>query len=227
MQTNSIQNQNSVYSNNYQTLSTSTTRSQIHKESLSIDYKTKDGDTLSLNYQKVTLSTYNRNGTLNNAGTTTKNNAVLTPEEAEKLRTQLKTEMFSYKEALVKSFVEANGGTYQSVSETDVENDPEVEALEAKMPEYWNAENTSQRIVDFATSFLSSYQGENSSDFFKTIKDAIETGFKQAKEMLGNLPGSVGKLAEKTYALTMKKLDAFEQQIANQNQNTTAESAAA
>src|SRR3989339_152790 len=115
-----------------------------------------------------------------------------------------------YKKQIIRAFIKSQGG------EVTPEEDPEVAALEAKMPEYWNADNTSQRIVDFATSFLSSFSGENS-EFFKTIKGAIEEGFKQAKDILGNLPGPVGKLIQKTYDLTMQKLDKYEQDLAAQN----------
>ena len=77
------------------------------------------------------------------------------------------------------------------------------------LPDYWNAENTSQRIVDFATSFLSAFKGSGQ-DFLNTIKNAIDEGFSQAKGILGdNAPDPISKLTNKTYALVMDKLDAW------------------
>jgi hypothetical protein len=74
------------------------------------------------------------------------------------------------------------------------------------LPEYWNAENTSQRIVDFALSFAGMFKGTDD-EFVSMIKDAIEKGFSQAKDILGDLPDPVGKLVEKTHALVMDKID--------------------
>ena len=75
------------------------------------------------------------------------------------------------------------------------------------LPDYWNAENTAQRIVDFATSFLKDFQG-GTDEFVSMIKDAIEKGFSQAKDILGkDLPDPVTKLVAKTHALVMEKID--------------------
>jgi hypothetical protein len=193
------------------------------QETINFDYKNKDGDTVSLNYTKVSAALYNKSGAMNSNGQAGSSAAVLSPEEAQKLRAKLKTELYAYKEALVKSFVEANGGKYTPVTDPNsAQSDQQVSDLEAKMPDYWSAENTSQRIVDFATSFLSSFKGD-SSEFFKTIKSAIETGFKQAKDLLGDLPGATGNLISKTYKLTMDKLAAYEQQNAGPGQGQPAQ----
>ncbi|HON12136.1 MAG TPA: DUF5610 domain-containing protein, partial [Chitinispirillaceae bacterium] len=80
------------------------------------------------------------------------------------------------------------------------------ESSEIEVPEYWNAENTSQRIVDFATSFFDSFKGAGI-DFLNTIKAAIEKGFSEARGMLGAVPKSVSDLTDRTYELVMEKLD--------------------
>jgi len=134
----------------------------------------------------------------------------LSEEDAQRLRDTLQNELLSYKEQIIKHFIEQNGGTVQDSE--PVENDPEVAALEARMPDYWSAENTAQRIVDFATSFLSAFEGENS-EFFSIIRGAIEDGIGEAKALLGNLPGPVGKLIDKTHRLVFEKLDAVEAQL--------------
>lgn len=81
----------------------------------------------------------------------------------------------------------------------------DVEA--AEVPEYWNAENTSQRIVDYSMSFASLAPELSSEEYITQMRDAVIAGFKEAKGILGDLPGSVGKLFNDTYNLTMKKFD--------------------
>lgn len=76
----------------------------------------------------------------------------------------------------------------------------------AEVPEYWNAENTSQRIVDFAMSFKS-LSGMEDEEYINRVRDAVVEGYKLAKEALGDLPGPSAKLFNDTYELTMKKFD--------------------
>lgn len=74
----------------------------------------------------------------------------------------------------------------------------------AEVPDYWNSENTSQRIVDFAMSFAD----ENSSpEFLEELRGAVMEGFAQAKELLGDIPGEAGKLFNDTYEAAMLKFD--------------------
>jgi hypothetical protein len=83
---------------------------------------------------------------------------------------------------------------------------------EVKIPEYWNAENTSQRIVDFATSFFDAFKGKGE-EFLSKIKAAVEEGFKQAKDILGgNLPDVASKLVNDTHDLVMAKFDKWAQE---------------
>lgn len=89
----------------------------------------------------------------------------------------------------------------------------------AEVPEFWNAENTSQRIVDFAMSFRSLAGELSDEEYMNDIRQAIQQGFKLAKEDLGNLPGPVGKLFNDTYNLTMEKLDRY---LSEQNSSTPA-----
>lgn len=79
----------------------------------------------------------------------------------------------------------------------------------ADVPEEWNAENTSQRIVDFALSFreIAHKQGMSDEEFMSTIKDAVSEGFRLAKHDLGAMPEASAKLFNDTYELTMKKFD--------------------
>ncbi|MBW8888441.1 MAG: hypothetical protein JF616_11855 [Fibrobacteres bacterium] len=75
---------------------------------------------------------------------------------------------------------------------------------EKGIPEYWNAENTSDRIVKFATQ-MAEIAGKDS-DFAKTIIKAVADGFDQANAMTGPMPGAAGELNKKTRELTFAKL---------------------
>ena len=73
------------------------------------------------------------------------------------------------------------------------------------VPEYWNAENTSNRIVAFATSFASIFAGE-SKEFSEKIVHAVADGFDQAGAITGELPGAAGRLNRDTRDLVFQKL---------------------
>ena len=96
------------------------------------------------------------------------------------------------------------------------------DAEAAEVPEYWNAENTSQRIVDFATSFLSAFDGAPE-EFQNDIKEAIKKGFEEAKDIMGELPEASAKLYNDTYELTMEKLDNFFDYLGESSEGNTEE----
>ncbi len=83
--------------------------------------------------------------------------------------------------------------------------DPEEKA--ADVPEEWNADNTSQRIVDFALSFRGQVEGMTDEEFVEKIRSAIQDGFRSAKGDLKEMPGPSAKLFNDTYEAAMKKLD--------------------
>jgi len=78
---------------------------------------------------------------------------------------------------------------------------------ESKVPDYWNAENTSQRIVDFAMSFRGLAPELSDEEYIEQIRSAVEKGYRLAKKDLGDLPGPTAKLFNNTYNLTMHKFD--------------------
>lgn len=96
----------------------------------------------------------------------------------------------------------------------------QAEDSEADIPKYWNAENTSDRIVHFATQ-IAEIAGEDS-EFAETIIQAVTDGFDQANAMTGPLPGAAGKLNEKTKELTFSKLSKWleERKAKSYNQGT-------
>jgi hypothetical protein len=163
---------------------------QYKSNSMSLQYISRDGDTVSFSMESVEYS-----GSIMNIS------AEGAQDDMKKLVDYIKDNFAQMKKELLGSFLKSIG---EDAPETEkVRNVPKLE-----IPEYWNAENTSQRIVDFATSFLDVFEGKGES-FLTIIKDAIDDGFSQAREMLGELPDAVAELSDDTYALTMDKLDAW------------------
>jgi hypothetical protein len=164
-------------------------------DSVSVQYTNKDGDSVTLNWQHIEYQ---------KAQMSVTDNGSLSDDQWNQIVSRMRDEFKSLAEEVMKKFIESHGGTVEDSNKTDQTG----QTQEAQVPEYWNAENTSQRIVDFATSFLDGFSGA-SSDFLKQIKAAIEEGFKQAKDILGDLPGPVNNLVNHTYELVMQKLEAW------------------
>jgi len=77
----------------------------------------------------------------------------------------------------------------------------------AAVPDEWGADQTSQRIVDFAVAFRGSVKGMTDEQFIGAIRKSIQDGFQSAKGDMKDLPGSSAKLFNDTYEAAMKKLD--------------------
>lgn len=83
-----------------------------------------------------------------------------------------------------------------------VESNPQENAMQSIEPGgEFSAENTSQRIFDFAVN-LSGGDDQKLSD----LKDAITEGFKAAEKMMG---GNLPKISYETYDMTMQKFDEY------------------
>jgi len=163
------------------------------------------------------------------------------PESVKNMRTKMYNEMYAQNAAIVQAMNElatvlnerqtaadteqiqesspASGSSQGSGNTKAGNSDNSLEALEASMPDEWTAEAVSSRIADFALSFRGAFKGDDSK-FFNIIRDAVEQGFMEALEMLGSLPGPVGELAQKTYKLTMEKLDAAEAEMKAEGKNS-------
>lgn len=76
---------------------------------------------------------------------------------------------------------------------------------DALVPEYWNAENTSERIFQFATQFYEA-SGLSKEEYTEKITAAIKRGYKDARDMLGNLDPATSKLLEDTHQMTLDKV---------------------
>lgn len=162
-------------------------------EKISMEFTSKDGDTVTLSmesvrYQRATLAV----------------DAEGSPHDMKKILDYIKKEYASLRHDVLKDFMKTFDGGIE-----DTEKTPDAGTVEAlNIPEYWNAENTSRRIVDFALTFFDGFKGAGE-DFVKMIKDAVEKGFRKANDVLGELPEPVAKLVEDTYNLVMQKIDTW------------------
>lgn len=154
-----------------------------------LEFTSKDGDKVSfsvesIEYQKNSIE-FSANGS---------------KDDFNKLKTFVKDELRKMSKEIVKGFLKDAG-----IQNTDNENVNDIDSSD--IPEYWNAENTSQRIVDFATSFFGAFKGDKG-EFLSKIKEAIEKGFDQAKKMWGGeFPKAASNLVKNTHDLIMEKLD--------------------
>lgn len=179
---------NSNTSSNSGITATAISRYYSHT-SLALEFTSDDGDRVSLSYECVEYSESIK-----------QLQAETDPEKIKEIAGFIKDQLHSIKNELMKKLI----GSQESDEDTEVE--PAENST--KLPEYWNAENTSTRIVDFAVSFygLVSTMGE---EYLNKIKAAIDDGFKQARETLGELPEETEKLVSSTYDLVMQKLDSW------------------
>jgi hypothetical protein len=153
------------------------------------DYQNSDGDTVTLSSQSMDLQ---------KAFLTAKNSN--NPDDWKKIIDYLKNQYAALKSGFT------NGRSADSaIAASDTTQAASSSGISG-LSDYWNAENTSQRIVDFATSFAGAFKGSKD-EFATMIKDAVEKGFSQAKDITGDLPDKVSALVNNTHDLTMKKLD--------------------
>lgn len=162
----------------------------LSKQTLDVEYTSKDGDKVSFSFESVQYQK-----------TMLQVDASGSQEDMNKIMEYLKEQYRSMREELIRAFVESQGGEFKTSGASGIDTSKELD-----IPEYWNAENTSQRIVDFATQFLDAFKGSGQ-EFLDTIKAAIDEGFKQAKDLLGDLPDQVNTLVTDTHDLVMQKLD--------------------
>lgn len=113
--------------------------------------------------------------------------------------------------------------TYSRNSTNNLQNNKGIGQKKLdELKEYFSPENTSQRIVDFATSFFSLYlqNHENEeggtedklNDFMELVKGAIDKGFERAREILENMPKPVEEQMNETYDMVQLKLDSWKEE---------------
>lgn len=112
-----------------------------------------------------------------------------------------------------KDLVEAN----KRILEKSNNLNSSTEVVSQNDKNYFSSENTANRIFNFATSFYETYllgtgkeDSEASRQEYKDIiGSAIDEGFGQALDILGDLPGAVSKEIQNTHDLIFAKLDKF------------------
>jgi hypothetical protein len=181
-------------------------------EKMLLQYSNSDGDTLSLSvqsmdYQKAILAA----------------NSDTSADSWKKIIASIKDEYIKMKGAIVDALTgnknEQDGGPSASAALKDPRAFDETKAIPG-LPDYWSADKTAQRIVDFATSFLSQFTG-SSDKFVGMIKNAIDKGFSQAKDIFGNMPSAIDSLTAKTHALVMDKIDQWAKEQGSVSSNST------
>jgi hypothetical protein len=188
-------------------------------DTMSLQFSNKDGDTVTLSMQHVEYA---------KTQIQVQDNGSMSDQDWQKIVDKIKDEYKALQSEIINKFIESTGGKTDQSQAIQQPQDPNAAAAaqntqDAAVPDYWNAENTSQRIVDFATSFLKGFEGAGS-DFLSKIKDAIEAGFKQAKDALGKLPDPISNLIQHTHDLVMSKLDAWAKEQGIAVDNGTADS---
>ncbi|MBF0430854.1 MAG: hypothetical protein HQK83_06215 [Fibrobacteria bacterium] len=166
------------------------------KEELNVVYKNKDGDSLEISYSAESLNAFSMQGDMENSKDIDAGVFKKLDEFIKQQKQMLLDYLFGNKEHPFGEGIKT--GQIEGVEPT----------TELNIPEYWNAENTSQRIVDFATSFFSmSDKGAN--EFGTMMMEAVKKGFEEASAITGQLPGAAGELVADTQQLTMEKLEAW------------------
>jgi hypothetical protein len=168
-------------------------------EKYAIEFTSKDGDKVSFSYEAVKYSS-----------TSMELSAEGSREDIRDLEKYVRKQLKEMTQKIVKDFLKEAGIKVDESDGAEGAKGTDVVSQAAQIPEEWNAENTSQRIVDFALSFYDSFKGKGE-EFLTKIKAAIEEGFKQAKEFWGDveMPEGVKNLVKDTYDLIMSKLDTW------------------
>lgn len=173
-------------------LKSSVSSEYYSSQKYAVEFTSKDGDKVSFSYEAVEYSK-----------TEMAIDAKGSKEDIAKLSSFVKDQLKKMSSEIVKNFLKDAG------IETESSDDVSVADTAAVVPEYWNAENTSQRVVDFAVSFFDAFKGKGE-EFLSKIKAAIEDGFSQAKKAFGgDYSSGVSKLISDTHDLIMKKLDSW------------------
>jgi hypothetical protein len=147
-------------------------------------------------------------------------------EWAKNVEREIRKQQMKLLEEAMKAFKPVDAGEGRFVMVVGVLYDSqETQGANAQektgVPDYWNAENTSNRIVQFATAFASLH-GKDPEEFAKTIKQAIADGFDQAHGVTGDLPGAAGRLYNDTKGMVFAKLDKWLEDWKAQGYNQSA-----
>ncbi len=177
----------------------------LSHEKLTLNYTTKDGDSFSFDYEKIQ---YQRSS----LETKTRNplQIGLNDEDKDKIKKEMKELYDLVKENMVKELMKSLG--FENKNKVKSEKAEDIEAGSNAeipgLPEYWNAENTSQRIFEFAISFHSLSE-QDTEGYYKMMREAIISGYDEAIGEIGETSDEVSALSQRTLELALEKLDAW------------------
>ncbi|MGL1903083.1 MAG: hypothetical protein OCC49_13165 [Fibrobacterales bacterium] len=163
----------------------------------------KDGDSFEMSYSKTTIDSTISKGNQLDPRAAQLLNGFNIDDFQEKIKSDLLEMVFESNKKAQEETNESLLAKYGSDVIYEVSEDVEA----AEVPEFWNAENTAQRLVDFAMSFKGVAGIEDDVEYITEIRDAVEEGFRQAKGIIGTVDDSTHRLYNDTFELTMKKFD--------------------
>jgi len=94
------------------------------------------------------------------------------------------------------------------------------------LDDYFSPKATSGRIIDFAKTLLGMSSAQDGKDieklkaFFDKLIGAIDEGFRQAKKMLGSLPGGISDMIDETHGRIIKGMDQFKDRLFDSGDST-------
>ncbi|MBQ8613381.1 MAG: hypothetical protein IJ416_04120 [Ruminiclostridium sp.] len=91
----------------------------------------------------------------------------------------------------------------------------DIEPIEADSEDFWGAEKTAQRILDFAKSLAG-----GDKDAISTLRDAFEKGFGDSEKIWGD---KLPDVCQDTYDLVQKGFDDWEKELSSENEEVEAE----
>jgi len=87
------------------------------------------------------------------------------------------------------------------------------------LDDYFGPKATSDRIGDFAKTLLDMFRAQEDEDmekltaFFDKLIDAIDEGFREAKRILGILPGNIADMIDETYSRIMNGMEQLRERL--------------
>jgi|GEM_PF-5295736 len=139
-------------------------------------------------------------------------NGKIDSKDFEKIREKSANDIEAFEKFINKIF--SYQGSYTSRKTTSVKSvQIKIKTVTAEAPEevsqeikgYWGAEETSQRILDFAKKISG-----NNPEKFDLLIGAFKTGFEEAKKAFG---GTLPEVSHKTYDLVMEGFEKMKEDV--------------
>jgi hypothetical protein len=175
--------------------------SHYSSDSVSISYKSKNGDELNIEVnhtemKRLDLSTYSDKD----------------KGDWQKIVEKIKDEYKDFKKQAVNDMLTDAGFLPQRPKDDEINPfiTEETAQIIDKLPEMWKPEAVADRIFEFVTAYFGNTES-GGEDFYKLAKDAISNGFSQASNegSFDELPDGVRGVTEETKRVLFEKFDAW------------------